>query len=94
MSNYPKAFAVGFGIVGLGYTLMLTTVPTEEQLYEKLSPELKKQYEQVKADQARRQAFSDVLRQAAADPEPMWIKKKTPVVPAASSSASTASKDQ
>lgn len=34
MSNYPKAFAVGFGIVGLGYTLMLTTVPTEEQLYE------------------------------------------------------------
>ncbi|KAG9325177.1 hypothetical protein KVV02_002031 [Mortierella alpina] len=111
MSNYPKAFAVGFGIVGLGYTLMLTTVPTEEQLYEacrhprnadqlnriariKLSPELKKQYEQVKADQARRQAFSDVLRQAAADPEPMWIKKKTPVVPAPSSAAPTGSKDQ
>ncbi|KAF9571666.1 hypothetical protein EC968_000334 [Mortierella alpina] len=85
MSNYPKAFAVGFGIVGLGYTLMLTT---------KLSPELKKQYEQVKADQARRQAFSDVLRQAAADPEPMWIKKKTPVAPASSTTASTASKDQ
>ncbi|KAF9988916.1 hypothetical protein BGZ75_008210 [Mortierella antarctica] len=115
MSNYPKAFAVGFGIVGLGYTLMLTTVPTEEQLYEacrhpaergsaesdrlhchdrKLSPELKKQYEQVKADQARRQAFSDVLRQAAADPEPMWIKKKTPVAPAPSSAAPTGSKDQ
>ncbi|KAI1319988.1 hypothetical protein EDD11_002319 [Mortierella claussenii] len=64
MGNYPKAFAVGFGIVGLGYGLM------------KLSPELKKQYEQVKADQVRRQAFSDVLKQAAADPEPMWIKKK------------------
>ncbi|KAF8938124.1 hypothetical protein EDD21DRAFT_416784 [Dissophora ornata] len=96
MGNYPKAFAVGFGIVGLGYALMITTVPTEEQLYEaclfsfrrktdpnasrqclsKLSPELKKQYEQVKADQARRQAFSDVLKKAAADPEPMWIKKK------------------
>ncbi|KAI7815919.1 hypothetical protein BC939DRAFT_471007 [Gamsiella multidivaricata] len=76
MGNYPKAFAVGFGIVGLGYALMLTTVPTEEQLYEKLSPELKKQYELVKSDQARRQAISDVLRQAAADPEPMWIKKK------------------
>ncbi|KAF9965803.1 assembly factor cbp4 [Mortierella alpina] len=94
MGNYPKAFAIGFGIVGLGYTLMLTTVPTEEQLYEKLSPELKKQYEQVKADQARRQAFSDVLRQAAADPEPMWIKKKTPAAPAPPSAASTASKDQ
>ncbi|KAG0358151.1 hypothetical protein BGZ54_010555 [Gamsiella multidivaricata] len=67
MGNYPKAFAVGFGIVGLGYALMLTT---------KLSPELKKQYELVKSDQARRQAISDVLRQAAADPEPMWIKKK------------------
>ncbi|KAG0214124.1 hypothetical protein BGX28_002640 [Mortierella sp. GBA30] len=114
MGNYPKAFAVGFGIVGLGYALMLTTVPTEEQLYEaclsvlrsgsrigrvkqtnatfegqKLSPELKKQYEQVKADQARRQAFSDVLKQAAADPEPMWIKKKAPVAP-----VSTPSKDQ
>ncbi|KAG0054602.1 hypothetical protein BGZ83_010899 [Gryganskiella cystojenkinii] len=69
MGNYPKAFAVGFGIVGLGYALMLTT---------KLSPELKKQYEQVKADQARREAFSDVLKRAAADPEPMWIKKKSP----------------
>ncbi|KAG0083105.1 hypothetical protein BGZ93_006380 [Podila epicladia] len=78
MGNYPKAFAVGFGIVGVGYALMLTTVPTEEQLYEKLSPELKKQYHQVKADQARKEAFSDVLRRAAADPEPMWIKKKTP----------------
>ncbi|GJJ79243.1 hypothetical protein EMPS_11603 [Entomortierella parvispora] len=78
MGNYPKAFAVGFGIVGLGYALMVTTVPTEEQLYQKLSPELKKQYEVVKADQARREAFSDVLKRAAADPEPMWIKKKTP----------------
>ncbi|KAF9295588.1 hypothetical protein BGZ88_001821 [Linnemannia elongata] len=69
MGNYTKAFGVGFGIVGVGYALMLTT---------KLSPELKKQYHEVKADQARRQAFSDVLRQAANDPEPMWIKKKTP----------------
>ncbi|KAF9895984.1 hypothetical protein BX616_008405 [Lobosporangium transversale] len=81
MSNYPKAFAVGLGIIGLGYALLLTTVPTEDQLYEasnrKLSPELKKQYEQVKADQVRRQAFSDVLKRAAADPEPMWIKKDT-----------------
>ncbi|KAF9317349.1 hypothetical protein BG000_005398 [Podila horticola] len=83
MGNYPKAFAVGFGIVGVGYALMLTTVPTEEQLYEKLSPELKKQYHQVKADQARKEAFSDVLRRAAADPEPMWIKKKTPPPPPA-----------
>ncbi|KAG0372487.1 hypothetical protein BGX24_000192 [Mortierella sp. AD032] len=66
MGNYTKAFGVGFGIVGVGYALM------------KLSPELKKKYHEVKSDQARRQAFSDVLRQAAADPEPMWIKKKTP----------------
>ncbi|KAG0268409.1 hypothetical protein BGZ95_002465 [Linnemannia exigua] len=90
MGNYTKAFAVGFGIVGVGYALMLTTVPTEEELYEacllfalqlnkfKLSPELKKKYHEVKSDQARRQAFSDVLRKAAADPEPMWIKKRTP----------------
>ncbi|KAF9364760.1 MAG: hypothetical protein J3Q66DRAFT_68331 [Benniella sp.] len=76
MSNYPKAFAIGFGIVGVGYALMLTTVPTEEELYQKLSPELKKQYHQVKADDTRRQAIADVLRQAAANPEPMWIKKK------------------
>ncbi|KAF8952505.1 hypothetical protein CPC16_001699 [Podila verticillata] len=85
MGNYPKAFAVGFGIVGVGYALMLTTVPTEEQLYEKLSPELKKQYHQVKADQARKEAFSDVLRRAAADPEPMWIKKTPPPPPATAS---------
>ncbi|KAF9922246.1 hypothetical protein FBU30_007685 [Linnemannia zychae] len=70
MGNYTKAFAVGFGIVGGAYALMITT---------KLSPELKQQYHMVKADQARRQAFSDVLKQAANDPEPMWIKKKTPV---------------
>ncbi|KAF9545263.1 hypothetical protein EC957_011136 [Mortierella hygrophila] len=69
MGNYSKAFGVGFGIVGVGYALMLTT---------KLSPELKKKYHEVKADQVRRQAFSDVLRKAANDPEPMWIKKKTP----------------
>ncbi|KAF9437938.1 hypothetical protein BGZ76_010481 [Entomortierella beljakovae] len=67
MGNYAKAFVFGFGIVGGAYAMMLTT---------KLSPELKKEYEKVKADQARRQAFSDVLRRAAADPEPMWIKKK------------------
>ncbi|KAF9383453.1 hypothetical protein CPB97_006442, partial [Podila verticillata] len=48
----------------------------------KLSPELKKQYHQVKADQARKEAFSDVLRRAAADPEPMWIKKTPPPPPA------------
>ncbi|KAF9084489.1 hypothetical protein BGX23_010474 [Mortierella sp. AD031] len=72
MGNYAKAFAVGFGIVGGAYALMLTT---------KLSPELKKQYHVVKADQARRQAFSDVLKAAAADPEPMWIKKRTPPAP-------------
>ncbi|KAG0249158.1 hypothetical protein BG011_009555 [Mortierella polycephala] len=72
MGNYPKAIAIGFGIVGVGYALMITT---------RLSPELKKQYEIVKADQVRRQAFSDVLKQAAADPEPMWIKKKTPPTP-------------
>ncbi|KAF9170498.1 hypothetical protein BGX21_008849 [Mortierella sp. AD011] len=83
MGSYPKAFAAGFGIVGAAYALMITTVPTEEELYQAchyniqlLSPELKKQYEVIKADQARRQAFSDVLRKAAADPEPMWIKKK------------------
>lgn len=34
MGNYSKAFAVGFGIVGVGYALMLTTVPTEEELYQ------------------------------------------------------------
>ncbi|KAG0239502.1 hypothetical protein B0O80DRAFT_492290 [Mortierella sp. GBAus27b] len=76
MSNYPKAFAVGFGIVGAAYALMITTVPTEEQLVQKLSPELKRQYEQVKADGARRQAIADVLKRAAEDPEPIWIKKK------------------
>ncbi|KAF9204417.1 hypothetical protein BGZ49_005309 [Haplosporangium sp. Z 27] len=100
MGSYPKAFAVGFGIVGAAYALMITTVPTDEQLYQagyysipcpgirseliflfyfgsgRLSPELKKQYEIVKADDARRQAFSDVLKAAAENPEPMWIKKK------------------
>ncbi|KAF8982030.1 hypothetical protein BGZ46_001931 [Entomortierella lignicola] len=73
MGSYPKAFAVGFGIVGAAYALMITTVPTDEQLYQ---AELKKQYEIVKADDARRQAFSDVLKAAAENPEPMWIKKK------------------
>jgi hypothetical protein len=34
MGNYPKAFAIGFGIVGVGYALMLTTVPTEEEFYQ------------------------------------------------------------
>ncbi|KAG0303103.1 hypothetical protein BGZ98_006996 [Dissophora globulifera] len=72
MGSYPKAIAVGFGIVGAAYALMVTT---------RLSPELKKEYEIVKADQARRQAFSDVLKRAAADPDPMWIKKETPKNP-------------
>ncbi|PVU88675.1 hypothetical protein BB560_006351 [Smittium megazygosporum] len=36
------------GIVGFGYLLMKTTVPTEEELYNKLSPELKKEYHRVK----------------------------------------------
>jgi hypothetical protein len=41
MGNYSKAFAVGFGIVGVGYALMLTTVPTEEELYEACTLQLR-----------------------------------------------------
>ncbi|KAF9164892.1 hypothetical protein DFQ27_006127 [Actinomortierella ambigua] len=75
MAKWAKAIAVGFGIVGGAYAMMVTTVPTEEELYQKLSPELKRKYEAVKNDTERKQAFADVLKRAAEDPEPWWTKK-------------------
>jgi len=68
-------------IIGSGYAIMKFTTPNEQQLYDALSPELKK-----KADQIRAARIQNELQQkleqasnpgnAAASQGPIWAERK------------------
>jgi len=78
-----KIGIASLGCIGLGYALMKTLVPSEEALYNSLSPQLKKQADATKAARiAREQALRTDARGPqsneqlmAPDPEkPNWSK--------------------
>ncbi|KAH9952196.1 hypothetical protein B0H21DRAFT_716136 [Amylocystis lapponica] len=71
-----KMTAVSAGLIGLGYVLMHTTVPTPEQTYAAMAPDLRRK---VDANRAARLAMEDATkRQVTAqlnDPDsqkPVW----------------------
>ncbi|KAJ1982417.1 assembly factor cbp4 [Dimargaris xerosporica] len=53
--SWTKGLLYGAGIVGLGYLLLRTTTPSEEKLYQALSPELKQEADRLREDKEKRQ---------------------------------------
>ncbi|KIP04749.1 hypothetical protein PHLGIDRAFT_75386 [Phlebiopsis gigantea 11061_1 CR5-6] len=59
MSSFPwfKMTFWSAGIIGMGYVIMRTTTPTEEQVYNAMSPDLRRQVDTIRAARiAREQA--------------------------------------
>lgn len=71
------------GSIGLGYVLMRTTTPTEEELYNRMAPDLRRKVDVLRAQRERSEAAArgeappdaPVLQQA--DPEkPNWAQRR------------------
>ncbi|KAK0551895.1 hypothetical protein OC846_002437 [Tilletia horrida] len=63
------------GIIGVGYLVMKVTTPTEQQFYDSLSPDLKRQVDYHRAAAKRKAALQEQLERAKsgeADSAPIW----------------------
>ncbi|KAF9065294.1 hypothetical protein BDP27DRAFT_1332215 [Rhodocollybia butyracea] len=58
MSHFPWARFTGLTIAftGFGYLLMKTTVPTEEELYNRMAPDIRKKVDAARALRLAREA--------------------------------------
>ncbi|KAJ3726199.1 hypothetical protein C8R42DRAFT_774139 [Lentinula raphanica] len=58
MSHFPWLRFAGAAITftGLGYMLMKATVPTEEELYNRMAPDIRKKVDEAKALRLAREA--------------------------------------
>ncbi|KAI7864671.1 hypothetical protein BDF14DRAFT_1884101 [Spinellus fusiger] len=73
MSKTIKAIVYGGGIIGTGYALMKFTVPDEEQMRSRLSPELLREYDIARAkSQEKNRALREQIKQTAATDRPAW----------------------
>ncbi|KAJ1952524.1 assembly factor cbp4 [Dispira parvispora] len=71
--NWTKAFVYSVGLVGSGYLIMRTTTPTEEQIYQRLSPELKKRADEFRKEQPVKQhQLVELLKQNMESDKPVW----------------------
>ncbi|PWN22455.1 hypothetical protein BCV69DRAFT_311259 [Microstroma glucosiphilum] len=59
--NYVRGLIGFVGVMGAGYGIMKWTTPTDEEFYNKLSPELKKQVDSHRQAAARKAAFAEQL---------------------------------
>ncbi|OCH95590.1 hypothetical protein OBBRIDRAFT_883849 [Obba rivulosa] len=83
MSAFPwgRFFLASCGLVGFGYVLMRTTVPSEQEFYNSLSPDLKRKADQIRA---AREAVENTKRQLEhqvnnPDPQaPIWVERQPP----------------
>lgn len=70
------------GIMAFGYVLMKTTVPTPEQTYDALAPDLKKRVDEARAARlARENATTEQLKAQMNDPDtqkPVWSNSRPP----------------
>jgi len=71
--RYPwgRVLVLSAGVIGIGWVLMKAVVPSEEQMYNSLSPDLKRQADAVRA--ARRQNSNNAAsetRQQLTNPDP------------------------
>jgi len=71
--RWARVYAVGAGIVGVGFLLYYNIVPTDEELVKRLSPELRAQYEKEKGLRRREQEeLMKIVQKTAASNDPIW----------------------
>lgn len=83
MSNIQWGkFAIWTGVILTGgYSIMRWSVPTEDQFYDSLSPELKKKMDQVRAQRAGNQAVKQQLDDATQNDTVIWAEQQQPTKP-------------
>lgn len=63
----------GGGIIGLGVVLFKYTVPTDEELFARMSPEIRAQVEAQRAlRQREQQELMELVKRTSASNEPVW----------------------
>ncbi|KDR81809.1 hypothetical protein GALMADRAFT_240030 [Galerina marginata CBS 339.88] len=81
VATFPWARFTGFslGLMGIGYALMKATTPTEEQLYNEMSPDLRRKVDAARASRLAREADmkkqidAQIVDEKAADSvKPLW----------------------
>lgn len=76
MSNFyrwVRVWSWGIGIVGTGVLLYTYTVPTEEELIARFSPEVRANYEKNKAlRQKEQEELMKIARETANSNDPIW----------------------
>jgi len=80
MSSFPwvKFTAMTTGLVGLGYGIMKVAVPTEEELYNRMAPDLRKNVDAIRAARLAQEnaaAKQADLQTTVTDPDaqkPIW----------------------
>ncbi|CAN6622210.1 assembly factor Cbp4p [Trichomonascus vanleenenianus] len=73
MGRMFKALLGGGSVVGFGYLLMKYTTPTDEELINALSPELRKKYEEEKEiRREQNRLLRERIEQQAKSSDPLW----------------------
>lgn len=71
--RWLRVYAVGGAIIGTGLILFKYTTPTDEELVNSLSPELRLQYERErKLRQAEQQELMKIVQETAGSTDPIW----------------------
>lgn len=71
--RWTRVGVVGFSIIATGSLLFKYTVPTDEQLIAKFSPEIRAEYERNREiRQKEQQELMKIARETAASDEPIW----------------------
>ncbi|GMM55527.1 Cbp4 protein [Maudiozyma humilis] len=71
--RWLRVWAVGGAIIGGGLLLFKYTTPTDEELINSLSPELREQYERQRAlRQEEQRQLMDLVKQTSQSNDPIW----------------------
>ncbi|CAG90640.2 DEHA2G14124p [Debaryomyces hansenii CBS767] len=71
--RWARVGVVGFSIIATGSLLFKYTVPTDEQLIAKFSPEIRAEYERNREiRQKEQQELMKIARETAASDDPIW----------------------
>lgn len=75
--RWARVWVTGFSIVGTGVLLYNYTVPTDEELIAKFSPEIRANYERNKAlRQKEQEELMKIARETAKSNDPIWMTGK------------------